>query len=129
MSLRPCLLRRSLTSTWGEFSLSAKRTGRPQADLTSAFGNLLPLFLSSPRRSVERYLPFIFNGGLGMAPRSVGLALASKYYFHLFLSKVSDFGFRISVHRQSHAPYQSSRQESEIPLLSILTFTITFTVV
>ncbi len=66
MSLRPCLLRRSLTSTWGEFSLSAKRTGRPQADLTSAFGNLLPLFLSSPRRSVERYLPFIFNGGLGI---------------------------------------------------------------
>ncbi|KAK0104945.1 hypothetical protein ONS95_005206 [Cadophora gregata] len=41
-----------------------------------AFGNLLPLFLSSPRRSVERYLSFIFNGGLGMAPRSVGLALA-----------------------------------------------------
>ncbi|CZS91029.1 related to E.coli tetracycline resistance protein TCR1 [Rhynchosporium graminicola] len=41
-----------------------------------AFGNLLPLFLSSPRRSVARYLPFIFNGGFGMAPRSVGLALA-----------------------------------------------------
>ncbi|PBP24533.1 hypothetical protein BUE80_DR004601 [Diplocarpon rosae] len=41
-----------------------------------AFGNLLPLFLSSPRKTIARYLPFIFNGGLGMAPRAVGLALA-----------------------------------------------------
>ncbi|KAK6586091.1 hypothetical protein PZA11_001148 [Diplocarpon coronariae] len=43
---------------------------------TSAFGNLLPLFLSSPRKTVARGLPFVFNGGLGMAPRAVGLALA-----------------------------------------------------
>ncbi|CAL3963567.1 unnamed protein product [Diplocarpon coronariae] len=41
-----------------------------------AFGNLLPLFLSSPRKTVARGLPFVFNGGLGMAPRAVGLALA-----------------------------------------------------
>ncbi|KAL2066944.1 hypothetical protein VTL71DRAFT_1368 [Oculimacula yallundae] len=43
-----------------------------------AFGNLLPLFLSSPRLSSPntRALPFIFTGGLGMSPRSVGLALA-----------------------------------------------------
>ncbi|RFU33842.1 hypothetical protein B7463_g2521, partial [Scytalidium lignicola] len=41
-----------------------------------AFGSLFPLFLSAPRSADLKHLPFIFNGGLGMEPRSVGLALA-----------------------------------------------------
>ncbi|KKA17592.1 MFS transporter [Rasamsonia emersonii CBS 393.64] len=45
-----------------------------------AFNNLWLLFLSTPRYNPEdptsptRYLPFIFTGGLGMPPQSVGLA-------------------------------------------------------
>ncbi|PCG99700.1 Major facilitator superfamily domain, general substrate transporter [Penicillium occitanis (nom. inval.)] len=45
-----------------------------------AFNNLWLLFLSTPRyesndpSSPERHLPFIFTGGLGMSPQTVGLA-------------------------------------------------------
>ncbi|KAH8805153.1 putative MFS transporter [Xylogone sp. PMI_703] len=41
-----------------------------------AFGSLWPTFLSTPRSTDVKHLPFNFNGGLGMEPRSVGLALA-----------------------------------------------------
>ena len=48
----------------------------------SAFNNLWLLFLSTPRydpndpASPARNLPFIFTGGLGMLPQSVGFATA-----------------------------------------------------
>lgn len=47
---------------------------------TGAFNNLWLLFLSTPRydsndaTSTVRHLPFIFTGGLGMTPQTVGLA-------------------------------------------------------
>ncbi|KAL3417182.1 major facilitator superfamily transporter [Phlyctema vagabunda] len=40
------------------------------------FGNLWPLFLSTPRVFTEQHLPFLFNGGLGLEPLSVGSAMA-----------------------------------------------------
>ncbi|KAH8819355.1 major facilitator superfamily domain-containing protein [Xylogone sp. PMI_703] len=47
---------------------------------TSAFNTILPLFLSTPPTSPTAFekhsLPFIFSGGLGMSPSSIGVATA-----------------------------------------------------
>lgn len=58
------------------------RRRRGMSNSSSAFNNLWLLFLSTPRfdfndpASPSQKLPFIFTGGLGMLPQSVGFATA-----------------------------------------------------
>ena len=84
MSCVPCVRKRSLIFKWGKFdSPGNEPIFKPKKTikiLLSAFNNLWLLFLSTPRydskdpNSPARHLPFIFTGGLGMDPQTIGLA-------------------------------------------------------